>query len=75
MYKDMQKYGTDSFELGILAEVEPEQLKEVEQQFIEMMKPTYNNYNAKGLDVKRCKEYMKKYMKEYIKSDKYERIS
>lgn len=65
MYSDMQKYGVDRFDFQILAEVEQEYLKETEQQFIEMMKPTYNNYNAKGLDVKRWKDYQKEYMKEY----------
>ena len=70
MYYDMQKYGTDKFDFQIIEEVEPGQLKEKEQQFIEMLKPTYNNYNAKGLDVKRRKEYEKSdkrkdYMKKY----------
>ena len=75
MYLDMQKYGIDKFEFQILEEVEPEQLKEKEQQFIETLKPTYNNYNAKGLNIERQKEYMKKYnkeyRKEYNKSEKY----
>ena len=80
MYKDMQKYGTDKFELQILAEVEADKLKEKEQQFIETLKPTYNNYNANGWDTERYKECQKKYMrsdkgkeyqKEYHKSDKY----
>lgn len=71
LYKDMKKYGVDKFDFQILTEVEPEQLKETEQQFIEMLKPTYNNYNAKGLDVERYKEHLKEYSKEYHKSDKY----
>ena len=61
MYQDFQKYGVDKFEFEILAEVEPEQLKEAEQQFIETLKPTYNNYNAKGWDFERQKETNKKY--------------
>ena len=65
MYYDMQKYGIDKFDFQILAEVEPEQLKEKEQQLIEMLKPTYNNINAKGWDAKRYKEYRKEYYKEY----------
>ena len=65
MYLDMQKYGVDSFELQILEEVEIAHLKEKEQQFIETLKPTYNNYNAKGFDVGRWKEYAKEYNKEY----------
>ena len=67
MYLDMQKYGTDSFELQILAEVESEQLKEKEQQFIEKLKPTYNSNRANGFDIERNKEYQK----EYHKTDKY----
>lgn len=67
MYQDIQKYGKDKFEFQTLAEVEADKLKEAEQQFIETLKPTYNNYNAKGLDVERQKEYQK----EYQKSDKY----
>ena len=55
MYQDMQKYGIDKFEFEIIEEAEPEQLKVIEQQFIETLKPTYNNYNAKGLDIERKK--------------------
>ena len=65
MYLDMQKYDVDKFEFQILKEVKPEQLKETEQQFIEMMKPTYNSYRAKCLDIEKQKEYQK--------SDKYKK--
>ena len=75
MYQDMIKYGLDNFEFEILAEVEVASLKETEQQFIETLKPTYNNRNANGLDIERQKEYNKKYNKkynkEYKKTDKY----
>ena len=66
MYLDFQKYGIDKFEFEILAEVETEKLKEKEQQFIETLKPTYNQMNAKGLNVERQKECKK----EYEKTDK-----
>ena len=66
MYQDMKKYGVDKFVFEILAEVEADSLKEMEQQFIERLKPTYNQMNAKGLNVERYK----KYKKEYEKSDK-----
>ena len=59
MYIDMQKYGVDKFVFEILAEVEVDKLKEMEQEFIEKLKPTYNNRNANGLNVERCKEYKK----------------
>lgn len=61
MYQDMQKYGVDKFKFQILCPVMEEYLKQVEQECIEMLKPTYNNYNAKGLDVERQKETIKKY--------------
>ena len=76
MYIDMRKYGTDKFEFEILAEVEENKLKEIEQQFFEKLKPVYNSCNAKGLNIERWKEYRKEYQKtdkykEYKKTDKY----
>ena len=71
MYIDMQKYGVDKFVFEILAEVEADSLKETEQEFIETLKPTYNNRNANGWDIERYKEHQKEYQKEYQKSDKY----
>ena len=72
MYHDFQKYGTDKFEFQILEEVEPESLKEKEQWFIETLKPIYNNNNAKGFDIERCKEYHKseRYKKSHKKANK-----
>ena len=79
MYLDMRKYGLDKFAFEILEVVEVKHLKETEQKFIETLKPTYNDRNAKGIDFERCKEYQKeyqksdkrkKYQKEYQKSDK-----
>ena len=71
MYIDMQKYGVEKFDFEVIEEAEIWQLKEKEQQFIETLKPTYNQMNAKGLDIERRKEYQKKYNKEYEKSDKF----
>ena len=80
MYLDMQKYGLDKFVFEILEEVEADSLKEKEQQFIETLKPSYNNYNAKNLDIERRKETIRKYRKtdkfkeyhkQYEKTDKY----
>ena len=70
MYLDMKKYGLDKFSFQIIIEVEIEQLKEVEQQFIEKLQPTYNSNRADGWDVERYKEYNKEYQKEYRKTDK-----
>ena len=75
MYLDMKKYGVDKFEFQVIDEVEPEQLKEKEQQFIETLKPTYNDRNANGYNIERRKERHKErnkkkrnreYQKEYI---------
>ena len=80
LYQDMRKYGVDKFELEILEEVEIEKLKEMEQQFIETLKPTYNDRNANGLDIERHKESQKEYhkterykeyQKEYKKTERY----
>ena len=75
LYKAMKGYGIDKFSFQILAMVEPEYLKQVEQEFIDMLKPEYNNNNAKGFNVEREKERHKssKYKmikKEYQKTDK-----
>ena len=70
LYQDMQKYGLDKFVFQILEEVEEDKLKEKEQQFIETLQPTYNDRNANGLNIERCKETKKEYNKEYRKSDK-----
>ena len=61
LYLDMQKYGIDKFDFQILANVESEQLKEAEQEFIEKLKPTYNARRANGLDFERAKRCRKKY--------------
>ena len=65
LYLDIQKYGLEKFVFEILAEVEIDSLKETEQQFIETLKPTYNSYNAKGLDVERLKKTNRKAHKKY----------
>lgn len=79
LYLDMQKYGLDKFRFQILAPVEPGHLKEVEQEFIEMLHPTYNDKNAKGLDVERRKETIRKWSqsdkgKEHYQSNKCKEI-
>lgn len=60
LYQDMQKYGVEKFRFQILCPVEPEYLKQVEQECIEMLNPTYNDRNAKGLNVEREKETIKR---------------
>ena len=56
LYQDIQKYGIDKFSFEILEEVELEHLKEKEQEFIETLKPTYNQINAEDLDIVRSKQ-------------------
>ena len=63
MYLDMKKYGIDKFEFQVIEEAEQEELKVAEQQFIEKLKPTYNQMNASGWDIERRKESQKKYNK------------
>lgn len=75
LYHDMQKYGLDKFRFQILAPVMPEYLTQVEQEFIDMLHPTYNNKNAKGKDVERLKRYeqsekYKESLVKYQQSDK-----
>ena len=70
LYKDMQKYSVDKFEFDILCEVESERLKETEQKFIEMLKPTYNSNNANGWDIERYKEYQIEYYQQNCKKRK-----
>lgn len=70
LYKAMQEYGRECFSFEILEEVEPENLRQEEQKFIELLKPSYNNYNAKGWDVERRKESQKKANKKYLQSNK-----
>ena len=70
MYVDMRKYGVDKFEFEVLEVVESEHLKETEQQFIETLKPTYNDRNANGYNIERHKESHRKANKEYEKTDK-----
>ena len=70
LYKDIQNYGIDKFDFQILEEVEPESLKEAEQQFIEKMHPTYNSNRAKGWDIERHKETRRKDSKEFRETHK-----
>ena len=70
LYNDMQKYGVDKFDFQILTIAEPEHLKEAEQQFIEKLKPTYNNRRANGWDIERIREYQKEYGKKYREYNK-----
>ena len=66
MYLDFQRYGLDYFVFEILEEVKIAHLKEAEQKFIEKMHPTYNSYNAKGLDVDKYHNQLCRYNGEVL---------
>lgn len=70
LYQDMQKYGIENFRFQILAPVMPEYLKQVEQEFIEMLKPTYNDRRSEGWDVERYKETDRKRSRKYLQTEK-----
>lgn len=70
LYQDMQKYGVENFRFQILAPVMPEYLKQVEQEFIEMLKPAYNDRKANGWDVERQKETNRKSQRKYRQTEK-----
>lgn len=55
LYLDFQKYGLENFKFEIVEETT--NLHEREQYFIDLLKPSYNNYRANGLDVERWKKY------------------
>lgn len=68
LYQDMQKYGIKNFRFQILAPVMEECLKQVEQEFIDMLHPAYNNIRANGKDVERQKETQRKADRKYYQS-------
>lgn len=70
LYQDFQKYGIENFRFQILTPVMPEYLKQVEQEFIEMLKPAYNDRRSKGLDTARHKEARIKCKIKYNQSEK-----
>ena len=71
LYQDFQKYGLDKFRFQILAPVMPEYLKQVEQEFIDLLHPTYNSIYAKGRNIERMKESWRKAWLKYQQSDKF----
>ena len=75
MYQDMQKYGVDKFRFQILVPVMEEHLKQVEQEFIETLKPAYNSRRAKGWDIERWKKHQKEYQKKYSQSEKGKEVN
>lgn len=63
LYKDMQRFGIDKFKFEIIEKTT--ELKQREQYWMNLLKPKYNNYNAKGVNVERCKATAKARGKAY----------
>lgn len=55
MYQDMAQYGLNNFTFEIIEETSD--LKEREQYFIDLLRPSYNSNRANGWDFERYKEY------------------
>ena len=72
LYQDFQKYGIENFMFAILSPVQPKYLKQVEQEFIDLLQPAYNSNRANGWDVERYKATHKAYeqTEEYKESRK-----
>jgi len=68
LYLDFQKYGLESFLFEIVEETD--NLKEMEQYWIEQLSPSYNDRYAKGHNEESYKEYRKKWTKEYRQTEK-----
>ena len=75
LYLDMQKFGINKFRFQILAPVMPKYLKQVEQEFIGILQPSYNKINSNGLDVERYKETRKKCSRKYRQSNEGKEIN
>ena len=65
LYLAMAQYGVNNFTFNIIEETDS--LKEREQYWISQLKPSYNNYWAKGWNMRRRKESGRKsYIERYI---------
>lgn len=61
LYQDMEKYGKKNFTIQILCPVSREYLKQVEQELLEMLMPTYNEMYSYGIDTERRKRTVNGY--------------
>ena len=73
LYKDMSSYGLDNFTIEVIEETTD--LHNREQYYIECLKPSYNNYRANGIDIKRKKETTRRYKKERYKVNRNELLT
>lgn len=72
LYQDMAKYGRDNFLFEIIEETD--NLTEREQYFIDILKPSYNNIRANGIDIERRKETMEHCKRRWYKANREERL-
>lgn len=63
LYQAFIKYGLDNFTFEVIERTD--NLREREQYYIEQLKPSYNNFYAKGLNIERYKEAHKRCSKEW----------
>ena len=73
LYKAMAEFGLDNFKFEVLEETTD--LRNREQYYIEQLKPSYNNYRAKGFDTERYKETHRRCNKEWNKSHQNEHLA
>ena len=73
LYKAMIQYGLDNFTIEVIEETD--NLKDREQYWIKQLKPSYNNYRAKGRNTERYKETNRRCSKEWNKSHRNEQLA
>ena len=73
LYKAMAEFGLNNFKFEVLEETSS--FREREQYWIEQLKPSYNNYRAKGIDIERKKESHKRALKTYRQAHRDEYLA
>ena len=73
LYQAFIKYGLNNFTFDIIEETTD--LHNREQHWVEQLKPSYNNYRAKGRNTDRYKETSKRAQKTYHKNHRDKQLS
>ena len=73
LYKAFSEYGLNNFLFEIIEETN--NLKEREQYYIDLLKPSYNIMNANGIDIKRRKETNRKALMKWDKLHHIEKLT
>lgn len=66
LYRAFQEYGLEKFSFQIVCSIMPECLKQVEQDCIQLMQPTYNDRRSNGWDIERHRRTRRKYNRKYL---------